>query len=294
MKIVSIIQDSGGLRGGYSLCMLGNQALLFELDEFISVVKLYGINFDEKKCRDMKAFDAATMFELIGIDDVHVIDVSDYEGADTIYDLADDLPDELVEKFDYIVDGGTLEHIFDISQAMFNVSSMLKKGGMIFHFSVIAGDIDHAFYSISPTFYEDYYSDNNFAIKQIEYAIEIDNNRDNRYSDYYKRGRKPGNWLYVFTQDCRLMRNIFYHKVNEYIDAIRSASYTRGEALVFVCVKKVEDFQYRVPMQRLYKELWRTTSKRSIYDEKKIVDIVKKNSQKNWPFLAKGYFAMKL
>jgi len=98
---------------------------------------------------------------------VESLDVSDYEGADYIYDLNDTLtPDNLKEKFDLVFDGGTMEHVFHIPNALNNIFSMLKIGGCVIHGSPVNNYVDHGFYQFSPTIFYDYYYANNFEILQ--------------------------------------------------------------------------------------------------------------------------------
>lgn len=91
------------------------------------------------------------------------IDVSAYESASIIYDLnTNELPEDLKNKFDYIIDGGTFEHLFNIQNAFSNVIQMLKVGGKIFHYVPSNNYIDNGFYSYSPTLFIEYYEANNF------------------------------------------------------------------------------------------------------------------------------------
>lgn len=64
------------------------------------------------------------------------MDISAYENADIIFDLNNpNLTNELKNRFDYILDGGTTEHVFDYPQALRNIVKMLKVGGKVFHMS---------------------------------------------------------------------------------------------------------------------------------------------------------------
>ncbi len=95
--------------------------------------------------------------------DVTTLDVSTYEEADIICDLNQPLPAELEHRFDLIVDGGTLEHVFDVRQALMNINRMLRPGGRIIHMSPASNYLEHGFYQFSPTAFFDYYGTNGFA-----------------------------------------------------------------------------------------------------------------------------------
>ena len=63
----------------------------------------------------------------------------------------------LYEKFDVVLDPGTLEHCFNIAQAFVNVRNLCRPKGHIIHINP-ANIPNHGFYSISPTAYFDWYA----------------------------------------------------------------------------------------------------------------------------------------
>ncbi len=102
-------------------------------------------------------------FKLMGVTEVMALDYSDYEGVEIEHDLNSVVPDELENRFDLIVDGGTLEHVFDVRQALMNIALMLKPGGRVIHFSPASNHVNHGFYQFSPTLFLDYYGANGFG-----------------------------------------------------------------------------------------------------------------------------------
>lgn len=110
-------------------------------------------------------------FKLLGLDDVLALDHSDFEGAEITWDLNLPVPAELRNRFGLILDGGTLEHVFDVRQAFSNVASMLKAGGDVYHMSPINNYCNHGFYQFSPTFFYDFYLRNGFT--NIEGSIVV-------------------------------------------------------------------------------------------------------------------------
>jgi SAM-dependent methyltransferase len=102
-------------------------------------------------------------FEMLGVTSVRAMDCSDFEGAEILWDLNTPVPQELTGRFDLIVDGGTIEHIFDIRQAFMNIGRLLCPGGRIVHFTPANNYVNHGFYQCSPTLFSDYYSTNGFA-----------------------------------------------------------------------------------------------------------------------------------
>lgn len=97
-----------------------------------------------------------------GFETVHTMDVSPYQGASHIHDLNDPLPPELVGQYDMVTTAGTLEHIFDVANALKAVASMVKVGGIVACGAPANNWMEHGFYQISPTLKFDYFNVNGF------------------------------------------------------------------------------------------------------------------------------------
>jgi len=69
-------------------------------------------------------------------------------------------------KFDLVIDPGTLEHCFNIGQAMMNAANAVKLGGRIFHISPMSM-INHGFYNLCPTWFSDFYEQNGWTIESF-------------------------------------------------------------------------------------------------------------------------------
>src|SRR5580700_5787959 len=69
------------------------------------------------------------LFRAMGANCVDAMDASDFEGATILQDLNEPLAAHLQSKYDAVVDGGTLEHVFNVSVAFKNVMDALKVGG---------------------------------------------------------------------------------------------------------------------------------------------------------------------
>ena len=70
-------------------------------------------------------------------------------------------------KFDLVIDPGTLEHCFNIGQALFNAANAVKAGGYIFHISPMTM-LNHGFYNLCPTLYHDFYAQNHWRIEELK------------------------------------------------------------------------------------------------------------------------------
>lgn len=85
----------------------------------------------------------------LGYDRFHELDVSGYEGADILADLNQPLPERLHNQFDLIVDGGTLEHVFNVPVAFANVLSILKVSGVFSSTNTFSGEPCHGLYQFN-------------------------------------------------------------------------------------------------------------------------------------------------
>ena len=106
---------------------------------------------------------ADTVLTLLGAESVYVTDVSAYESPDFVFDLNEPVDPVYHERFDTVLDVGTLEHVFDTAVALDSIRRMVKPGGSVVLVNPSSNVMDHGFYSISPTLYWDYFSANGFS-----------------------------------------------------------------------------------------------------------------------------------
>lgn len=109
-----------------------------------------------------KNTNAQSLFKILGADNVYVADISDYENPDFLIDLNYPVDPAYHDRFDTIVDVGTLEHLFDVPTALENIIKMLKHNGTLVSVLPSSNLIDHGFYSFSPTLFYDFFMTNGF------------------------------------------------------------------------------------------------------------------------------------
>lgn len=90
------------------------------------------------------------------------LDISGYEGAEYVWDLNKPIPQHLKNVFGTVIDSGSLEHVFNVSEALMNMNRLTAQGGRIIHFTPANNYLEHGFYQFSPTLFTDYYGVNNF------------------------------------------------------------------------------------------------------------------------------------
>jgi hypothetical protein len=97
----------------------------------------------------------------LGATSVTSFDNSPYQRASVTHDFNQPLPEELHGKFDAVIDGGSLEHIFDIRQVLENYILMTKEGGRMFINTPANNLCGHGFYQFGPDFFYRVFDDSN-------------------------------------------------------------------------------------------------------------------------------------
>lgn len=163
--------------------------------------------------RPHKVPDAESLFELYGAT-MDVFDITSERGCEIVLDLNYPVPANAHKQFDYVLDVGTLEHCFNVGQALINMAALLKVGGIIIHENPFNWG-NHGFWNINPTLYHDFYTDNGFEILECKLLT-----RDGRVAEPKLTGR------FIFTQ---------------------------AEANCFVIAARVEEVEFTFPTQAKYR-----------------------------------------
>ena len=108
------------------------------------------------------------LYRAMGAKSVDAMDASDFEGATIVQDLNEPLADRLRFRFDAVVDGGTLEHVFNVPMVFKNVADALKVGGHFFGILPANNLCGHGFYQFSADFfYRTFSAENGFKIRKL-------------------------------------------------------------------------------------------------------------------------------
>ncbi len=88
-------------------------------------------------------------FFYLGAEMIHSLDISSYEDCSYVIDLNNPIDSSFYEQYDFLYDGGSLEHIFHVPQALENEVNLVKKNGLIM--IVVPGNnqFGHGFYQFS-------------------------------------------------------------------------------------------------------------------------------------------------
>lgn len=174
------------------------------------------------------------LFSSMGFHSIDSLDYSDYESCTIMHDLNRDVAPELHNRFDLIFDGGSSEHIFNLPKVLENYSKMLKTGGRIIHSLPSSNHVDHGFYMFSPTLLWDYYSNNNWEIKDSLFFR-------------YTRNHYRGLWeIYNYKPGC--------------LDKLSLGALDGRPYGIFFVIKKTEKSTFGAPIQQgAYSKTWKRT-----------------------------------
>ena len=92
------------------------------------------------------------LFKDLGYDVTDSMDNSDYENASIIHNLNKPIPPS-INKYDFIFDGGTTEHVFNTLQVCKNVINMLNISGIYCSVTCNNNFSGHGAYQFSPEFF---------------------------------------------------------------------------------------------------------------------------------------------
>jgi SAM-dependent methyltransferase len=90
----------------------------------------------------------------------------DYEGAEIVQDLNEELQPKYHHIADFIFNGSCLDNLFDPATAMKSISKMLRPRGRVVHIEH-GSPIQSAFVCYSPEWFFNYYAINNYTDCQI-------------------------------------------------------------------------------------------------------------------------------
>lgn len=128
---------------------LGHQTLYIQKQSLETICRKYGLSVDLSSFR-YRDYADSFLKTFLNAKNVQSIDVSPHEDADIIHDMNYPVDCALHGKYDVVIDGGSLEHIFNFPCTIKNCMSLVKEGGSIFIFTVCNNHSGHGFYQFSP------------------------------------------------------------------------------------------------------------------------------------------------
>jgi hypothetical protein len=166
--------------------MLGvaRMAVTWNVDHLVEQLSRLGITYDSRVVDEIRArnhmFTTAEFFRLVGFERYDDIDLDDSEGVTIVHDMNTPVPADLHERYDFVFENGTIEHIFDLKTAMGNIAHMVRTGGWVSHGAPLDA-LNHGFYNFSINFFNDFYRANGFDDLQfylVRYAANWHQNQN--------------------------------------------------------------------------------------------------------------------
>lgn len=164
------------------LAPAGILQLLGELGVDTGTTVASDIELDRETHNRLRVFDGhptisdRALFRLLGVPAVLALDHSDYEGADIIHDLSKPLPWRLRRRADFIVDGSTLDNVFDPAQVIRNLAQMLRPGGRLLTTNMFSNHHD-PYAVLPPLWFLDYFVANGFADCKVYVVVYVNDER---------------------------------------------------------------------------------------------------------------------
>ena len=168
-----------GKRKAFSgkVLQLGNQEVWGTKESLEKIAKQENFNLSEARCDigigqssfvNSPTISSEYFFQRLGFETVDALDQNAFENANIIHDLniLFEQNSKYINNYNFIYDGGTLEHVFNIPNVLENIFELLSVDGRIMHMSPAANWYNHGFYCFSSCFFEDFYSYNDFQIEE--------------------------------------------------------------------------------------------------------------------------------
>lgn len=132
-----------------SVAMIGRQSFYPDQRVLRRVFDVLGVDRDARQFLEQNQY-GEEFFRLLGAKDIASVDVSSYESATIVHDMNQPIPSDLREQFTLVHDGGTIEHVFNMTQALKNCMEMVRAGGHFTQVNIANNFTGHGFWQISP------------------------------------------------------------------------------------------------------------------------------------------------
>jgi len=122
----------------------------------------------------------------LGARTIHSYDYSDYEQATHLHDMNVPIPEAFKGRYSLVLDGGSLEHVFNFPVAVKNCMEMVRVGGHFISITPANNFMGHGFYQFSPELFFSILCPRNGFEPPLVLAVE------NRRNGRWYRAKNPG------------------------------------------------------------------------------------------------------
>lgn len=146
---------------------IGRQSLFLFSSQIRKLSEEYGIECHREQLK-MEPYAENFLKTFLGAKSITSLDYSNYENCTLLHDMNYPVEKVYHEKYDVVIDGGSLEHVFNFPVALANCMNMVKKGGSLFVFSMANNHFGHGFYQFSPElFYRVFQKQNGYTVRMV-------------------------------------------------------------------------------------------------------------------------------
>ena len=158
------------LRSRRSALGIARMSMNWNVDEIVTCLRKNNVEYSQEIFEQIKrqnnVYSSREFFRLLGVEQYEDIDFDESEGCSIIHDMNQPLPEQHQNRFDWVIENGTIEHIFDVKTAMGNIAKAVKVGGVVCHVSPLDA-FNHGFYNFSVNFFNDFYRVNGFGNREF-------------------------------------------------------------------------------------------------------------------------------
>jgi hypothetical protein len=173
------------------ILMVGRQHLYLSRQEAEEVGVLRPFADEIEDLKNASNGFSESFLRRLGASDVESLDYSDYEGATLVHDLNQPIPGDWEAQYDMVVDGGSLEHVFQYPTALESCLKMVKSGGYFVTATPANNYSGHGFYQFSAElFFRVLARENGFSLPLVAFAEVRRGGRIYRVEDPAKLGSR--------------------------------------------------------------------------------------------------------
>lgn len=163
--------------------MIGRQTLHLNVAELRAAGGKGGLQLSRTEAEHLFTDDseyAEPFFRCLGATSISSFDASPYERATHVADFNSPLPDTFLNRYSAVLDGGSLEHVFNYPQGLKNAMQMVRPGGHLLLITPTHSLSGHGFYQLSPElFFRAFSAENGYGAPQV---LVCSTKRDTWYS----------------------------------------------------------------------------------------------------------------
>jgi SAM-dependent methyltransferase len=140
-------------------------------EAFLRAAARDGVRFDRAVMLGRQRWGAGyaePLFESLGATVVRSIDASAYEHASDVHDLNEPLPEGLAAQFTVAVESGTVEHVFNLTEALRSAMRLPKVGGHLVFMTPCNNAPGHGLHQLTPELlYRTFSPDHGYTVKRF-------------------------------------------------------------------------------------------------------------------------------